>query len=76
MNRTAPMAGRHDDSWINVLTHVVIWASLAGAGLLFAWFVAVLHDATERGDQKRLQQRTMQTFQATVLGDAKVGTIR
>ena len=76
MNRTAPMTGRHDDSWIQVLTHVVIWASLVGAGLLFAWFVAVLHDATERGDQKRLQQRTMQTFQATVLGDAKVGTIR
>lgn len=56
MNRNAPMAGRSDDSWIGVFTHVLIWLLLAGSCLLLAWFVAVLHDSTERGEQRRLHQ--------------------
>ena len=73
MNRNAPMAGRNDDSWIRVFTHVLIWLLLAGSCLLLAWFVAVLHDSTERGEQRRLQQRTLAS---PLFSETKTGEVR
>lgn len=73
MNPNAPMAGRNGDSWIGAFKHVVIWVSLVGACLLLAWFVAVLHDSTERGEQRRLHQGT---FGASLLSESKTSAVR
>lgn len=72
MNRNAPVAGRNDDSWIGAFKHVLIWVSLVGACLLLAWFVAVLHDSTERGEQRRLHQ---DTFGASLLSGPKASGV-
>lgn len=59
MNRmNAYLASRKDDSWQSYFSHMWIWLSAAAAGLLLMWFVSVLNDITERGEQRRLQQRT------------------
>lgn len=59
MNRiNAYLATRRDDSWQSYFSHMWIWVSAAAAGLLLMWFVSVLNDITERGEQRRLQQRT------------------
>jgi len=65
MNRNAPTAGRRDDSWFSFFSHVLIWLLLAAAGLLLAWFVAVLEDVTQRGEQRRVQQRAVGTIVLT-----------
>ena len=57
MNRNASMSGRRDDSWFGFFSHALIWLLLAAAGLVLAWFVAVLEDVTQRGEQRRVQQR-------------------
>ncbi len=63
MNRmNAYVASRRDDSWQSYFSHMWIWLSAAAAGLLLMWFVSVLNDITERGEQRRLQQRTAGTF--------------
>jgi hypothetical protein len=63
MNRiNAYLATRRDDSWQSWFSHMWIWVSAAAAGLLLMWFVSVLNDITERGEQRRLQQRTSGTF--------------
>lgn len=59
MNRmNAYLATRRDDSWQSYFSHMWIWLSAAAAGLLLMWFVSVLNDITERGEQRRMQQRT------------------
>lgn len=59
MNRmNAYFATRRDDSWQSYFSHMWIWLSAAAAGLLLMWFVSVLNDITERGEQRRMQQRT------------------
>lgn len=59
MNRmNAYLASRRDDSWQSHFSHLWIWLSAAVAALLLMWFVSVLNDITERGEQRRLQQRT------------------
>lgn len=58
MNRNAYMPGSRDDSWFGFFSHSVIWLLFAAAGLLLMWFVAVVSDVTQRGEQRRLQQRT------------------
>lgn len=58
MNRTASMTSSSNDSWFNVFSNALVWLLFATAGLLLMWFVAVLDDVTQRGEQRRLQQRT------------------
>jgi hypothetical protein len=59
MNRlNAYLASRRDDSWQSYFSHMGIWLAAAAAGLLLMWFVSVLNDITERGEQRRMQQRT------------------
>lgn len=58
MNRNALMTAHRDDSWFNVFSNALVWLLFATAGLLLTWFVAVLNDVTQRGEQRRLQQRT------------------
>ena len=63
MNRTNIFqARRREDSWQDYFSHMWIWVSAAAAGLLLMWFVSVLNDITERGEQRRMQQRTSGTF--------------
>jgi hypothetical protein len=57
MNRHASMASRRDDSWFSFFSHALIWLLLAAAGLMLAWFVAVLEDVTQRGEERRVKQR-------------------
>jgi hypothetical protein len=59
MNPTNTYLGsRRDDSWQSCLSNIWIWLSAAAAGVLLMGFVSVLNDITERGEQRRLQQRT------------------
>lgn len=59
MNRNAAyLSGPRDDSWFNFFSNALIWLLFAAAGLLLMWFVSVLNDVTQRGEQRRLQQRT------------------
>lgn len=77
MNRNAPMAPHHDgSSWVGFLTHALIWMTLVGAGLLLAWFVAVLHDSVERGEQRRAQQRAMAPPFLSLTSESKTGEVR
>jgi hypothetical protein len=57
MTRHASMSGRRDDSWFSFFSHALIWLLLAAAGLMLAWFVAVLEDVMQRGEQRRVHQR-------------------
>ena len=43
-------------------THALIWALLAVAGLLLVGFTALVDDITERGELRRLQQRSSGTL--------------
>jgi hypothetical protein len=59
MNRNAAyLPGNRDDSWFGFFSNALIWLLFAAAGLLLMWFVSVLNDVTQRGEQRRLQQRT------------------
>lgn len=59
MNRQADHTiHRRDDGWLDVFSNALVWLLFAVAGLLLMWFVAVLNDVTQRGEQRRLQQRT------------------
>ncbi|WP_439587013.1 hypothetical protein [Hydrogenophaga sp.] len=63
MNRmNAYLASRRDDAWQSYFSHMWIWLAAAIAGLLLMWFVSVLNDITDRGEQRRMQQRTSGTF--------------
>jgi hypothetical protein len=63
MNRMIDRLGtRRDDSWQSYFSHMWIWVSAAAAGLLLMWFISVLNDITERGEQRRMHQRTSGTF--------------
>jgi hypothetical protein len=57
MNRATSMASRRDDSWFSFFSYALIWLLLAAAGLLLAWFVAVLEDVTQRGEERRMKPR-------------------
>lgn len=59
MDRIANRMTQHrDDGWFDFLSNAMVWLLFAVAGLLLMWFVAVLDDVTQRGEQRRLQQRT------------------
>ncbi|MBU7571890.1 MAG: hypothetical protein KAF64_00945 [Hydrogenophaga sp.] len=58
MNSTTHMSPPRDSGWLGVFSNALVWLLLATAGLLLMWFVAVLNDVTQRGEQRRLQQRT------------------
>ena len=59
MNRmNTYLVSRRDDSWQSYFSHLWIWLSAAAAGMLLMWFISVLNDVTERGEQRRMQQRT------------------
>lgn len=58
MNSTARLSPPRDSGWLNVFSNALVWLLFAAAGLLLMWFVAVLDDVTQRGEQRRLQQRT------------------
>lgn len=57
MNRIPPMPGPRDGGWFSYFSNALIWLMFAAAGLLLMWFVAVLDDVTQRGEQRRIQQR-------------------
>ncbi len=57
MYRNASMSGRRDDSWFSFFSNALIWLLLVAAGLMLAWFVAVLEDVTQRGEERRVKQR-------------------
>lgn len=58
MNRPRSLPTLRDDSWFNFFSNALVWVLFAAAGLLLMWFVAVLDDITQRGEQRRIQQRT------------------
>ncbi len=58
MNSTTRLSPPQDSGWLNVFSNALVWLLFATAGLLLMWFVAVLDDVTQRGEQRRLQQRT------------------
>lgn len=58
MNRIPPLPAPRDDSWFSFFSNALVWLLFAAAGLLLMWFVAVLDDVTQRGEQRRIQQRT------------------
>jgi len=58
MNRLSQLPARADDSWFSFFSNALVWVMFAAAGLLLMWFVAVLDDVTQRGEQRRIQQRT------------------
>ena len=58
MSSTTHVNPARDDGWFNYFSNAVVWLLFAAAGLLLMWFVAVLDDVTQRGEQRRLQQRT------------------
>lgn len=58
MNRNTHGMPRRDDSWSIYFANAFVWLLFAIAGLLLMWFVAVIDEVTQRGEQRRLQQRT------------------
>jgi hypothetical protein len=46
----------------SVWTHALIWVLLVVAALLLVGFTAVVKDATERGELRRVQQRASGSF--------------
>lgn len=58
MDRTARLSPPRDSGWFNYFSNALVWLLFVAAGLLLMWFVAVLDDVTQRGEQRRLQQRT------------------
>lgn len=57
MNRLSSLPAPRDDSWFTFISNALVWVLFAAAGLLLMWFVAVLDDVTQRGEQRRIQQR-------------------
>ena len=49
-------------AWPGFISHALIWLVLVAACVLLAWFVAVLHGVTERGEQRRMQQLSLGTL--------------
>lgn len=58
MNSITRTSMPRDDGWFNYFSNALVWLLFAAAGLMLMWFVAVLDDVTQRGEQRRLQQRT------------------
>lgn len=58
MNHNPSRAQRREDALIDLLPHVLIAAMLGVAALLLVAFMSLLDDMNERGEQRRLQQRT------------------
>lgn len=58
MSQHNHQAHRREDFLINMMPHALIWVMLAAACVLLAGFVSVLEDMSQRGEQRRLQQRT------------------
>lgn len=44
--------------WASVCTHALVWVLVLVAGLLLVGFTAVVDDATQRGELRRIYQRT------------------
>jgi hypothetical protein len=68
MNPSAQKARSATPEWMDSAPGALVWVLFAAAGLLLMWFIAVLNDITERGEQRRLQQRTTGSF---ILADEK-----
>lgn len=58
MNSTTHLSPPRDSGWSSYFSNVLVWVLFATAGFLLMWFVSVLNDVTQRGEQRRLQQRT------------------
>ena len=58
MSPSADPAQRREDKLIDLLPHVLIAVLLAVAAMLLVSFMAVLDDMNQRGEMRRLQQRT------------------
>lgn len=69
MNRAPYLPARRDDSWFSFFSNALVWVLFAVAGLLLMWFVAVLDDVTQRGEQRRIQQRATGSL---ILADERV----
>lgn len=49
-------------TWMNALSHVLLWLLLAVAGLLLVGMMAVLEDIAQKGDMRHLHQRSSGTL--------------
>ncbi|WP_137919022.1 hypothetical protein [Hydrogenophaga sp. 2FB] len=47
---------RHGDSWGDFFSFLTIWAAFASAALILSWFVSVVSEVAQRGEQRRLQE--------------------
>lgn len=68
MNRSAYKVRSATPEWMDSASGALVWVLFAAAGLLLMWFIAVLNDITERGEQRRIQQRTTGSL---ILADEK-----
>lgn len=58
MNHNPERPRYRDADWFNFSAHALIWLLVACAALVLMGFIAVLNDSTQRGEQRRVQQRT------------------
>lgn len=58
MNRSAHTARFAESKNDELLYNVLVWVLFGLSCVMLAWFVNVINDFTERGEQRRIQQRT------------------
>ncbi|WP_066270111.1 hypothetical protein [Hydrogenophaga palleronii] len=58
MKRTAHATRRVESKRDELLSSALIWVLFGLSCLVLAWFVSVVNEFTERGEQRRIQQRT------------------
>lgn len=58
MNRIAQTLRLDDDKQFDRISTALIWLLCALCCGVLIWFVTLLNEMTERGEQRRLQQRT------------------
>lgn len=56
MGRSFQPARPRGGTWGDFFAFLSLWLAFAGAALLLSWFVSVLNDVMQRGEQRRVQR--------------------
>ena len=54
--------GHRGGEWSDFFSFLWMWAAFASGALILSWFVSVVNDVTQRGEQRKLQQRPDRTL--------------